>query len=156
LTNQFTSKERDAENGLDYFGARYYSSNMGRFMSPDWAEKPEAVPCSDLADPQSLNLYGYARNNPLSKEDPDEHNVIDWLKKQGCNLGITSQCTPPPQQPQQQQPQQQQQQQNNGQQLVNAQDNARNNPNFQPNAGTTHCSEATCSVGSRQAHQSGP
>ena len=31
-----TGKERDAESGNDYFGARYYSSAMGRFMSPDW------------------------------------------------------------------------------------------------------------------------
>jgi RHS repeat-associated protein len=30
----FTDKERDAESQLDYFGARYYASNMGRFMSP--------------------------------------------------------------------------------------------------------------------------
>src|SRR5262249_48329770 len=31
----FTGKERDAESGLDYFGARYYGSNMGRFITPD-------------------------------------------------------------------------------------------------------------------------
>ncbi|HEV8370417.1 MAG TPA: RHS repeat-associated core domain-containing protein [Pyrinomonadaceae bacterium] len=30
-----TSKERDNETGLDYFLARYYSSAMGRFTSPD-------------------------------------------------------------------------------------------------------------------------
>jgi RHS repeat-associated protein len=70
---KFTGKERDAESGLDYFGARYYSSNMGRWMSPDWADKPEAVPYSDLHDPQSLNLYGYVRNNPLSRADADGH-----------------------------------------------------------------------------------
>ena len=63
----FTGKERDAESGLDYFGARYYASNMGRWMSPDWADKPEAVPYSSLDNPQSLNLYGYVNNNPLSK-----------------------------------------------------------------------------------------
>lgn len=32
---QFTGKERDAETGLDYFGARYMSSVQGRFTSPD-------------------------------------------------------------------------------------------------------------------------
>ena len=31
----FTGKERDTESGNDYFGARYYASTMGRFMSPD-------------------------------------------------------------------------------------------------------------------------
>ncbi len=35
LASPYTGKERDAESGLDYFGARYYGSNMGRFMSPD-------------------------------------------------------------------------------------------------------------------------
>ena len=33
---KFTGKERDTETGLDYFGARYYGSNMGRWMSPDY------------------------------------------------------------------------------------------------------------------------
>ena len=87
---KFTGKERDAETGLDYFGARYYGSNMGRWMSPDWADKPEAVPYSSLDNPQSLNLYGYVLNNPLSKADPDGHadcppncstgnNVVDFF-----------------------------------------------------------------------------
>ena len=76
-TDKFTGKERDSESGLDYFGARYYASSMGRWMSPDWADKPEAVPYSDLANPQSLNLYGYVNNNPLSKADADGH-WPDW------------------------------------------------------------------------------
>jgi hypothetical protein len=42
-------------------------------MSPDWADKPEAVPYSDLGNPQSLNLYGYVNNNPLSHADADGH-----------------------------------------------------------------------------------
>ena len=61
----FTGKERDTESGLDYFGARYYGSNMGRFMSPDHPlidQHPE--------NPQSWNLYAYARNNPLINIDP--------------------------------------------------------------------------------------
>lgn len=69
----FTGKERDAESGLDYFGARYYASGVGRWMSPDWVEKPEAVPYADLANPQSLNLYQYVNNNPLSRSDADGH-----------------------------------------------------------------------------------
>ena len=35
VRQQFTSKERDGETGLDYFLARYYSSTQGRFTSPD-------------------------------------------------------------------------------------------------------------------------
>jgi RHS repeat-associated protein len=70
---KFTGKERDTESGLDYFGARYYASNMGRFMSPDWSAKQEPVPYSVLDNPQSLNLYQYVGNNPLSKADKDGH-----------------------------------------------------------------------------------
>ncbi len=33
--HKFTGKERDSESGLDNFGARYNSSTMGRFMTPD-------------------------------------------------------------------------------------------------------------------------
>jgi RHS repeat-associated protein len=68
-----TGKERDAESGLDYFGARYYASSMGRFMSPDWSAKVEPVPYSKLDNPQSLNLYSYTLNNPLSNVDTDGH-----------------------------------------------------------------------------------
>src|SRR5712664_100264 len=55
----FTGKERDVATGLDNFGARYDSSSMGRFMTPDWSAKPQGVPYAVLDDPQSLNLYAY-------------------------------------------------------------------------------------------------
>ncbi len=60
----FTSKDRDAESGNDFFGARYYGSSMGRFMSPDLPVDQHP------ADPQSWNLYSYVRNNPLRMTDP--------------------------------------------------------------------------------------
>ncbi|MEW5980609.1 MAG: RHS repeat-associated core domain-containing protein [Acidobacteriota bacterium] len=47
---KFTSKERDAESNLDYFGARYISGAQGRFTSTD----PVA---GSIFNPQSLNLY---------------------------------------------------------------------------------------------------
>jgi RHS repeat-associated protein len=68
-----TGKERDAETGLDYFGARYFSSAQGRFTSPDWSTTPQPVPYANLNDPQTLNLYSYVRNNPLSNVDADGH-----------------------------------------------------------------------------------
>ena len=63
---KFTGKERDSESGLDNFGARYFTSNIGRFMTPDWAARATAVPYAVYGDPQSLNLYGYVRNDPVS------------------------------------------------------------------------------------------
>jgi RHS repeat-associated protein len=65
---QFTGKERDAETGLDYFGARYFSGAQGRFTSPD-----EPLMFADPENPQSWNLYSYAFNNPLLYSDPDGH-----------------------------------------------------------------------------------
>jgi RHS repeat-associated protein len=71
--NHFTGKERDGESGNDYFLARYYNSATGRFLSPDWSAKVTPVPYAKLDDPQSLNLYSYVRNNPLSRADADGH-----------------------------------------------------------------------------------
>lgn len=65
LRQKFTQKERDAESGLDYFLARYYSSPLGRFASVD----PENAG-SDANDAQSWHSYQYARNNPLIYVDP--------------------------------------------------------------------------------------
>lgn len=64
-TLKFTGKERDAETGLDYFGARYFSGGQGRFTSPDPENRGGKVP-----DPQSWNMYAYGRNNPLLYTDP--------------------------------------------------------------------------------------
>ena len=67
IGSRYTGKERDQESGLDYFGARYYGSSMGRFMSPD----PSQLHFADPTNPQSLNLYAYVVNNPLGYIDPD-------------------------------------------------------------------------------------
>src|SRR5437016_8976174 len=74
---KFTGKQRDSESNLDYFGARYYASTMGRFLSPDWAEKPQPVPYADVTDPQSLNLYAYVKNNPTTSTDPNGHCEVE-------------------------------------------------------------------------------
>ena len=75
----FTGKERDSETGLDFFGARYFSAAQGRSTTPDWSMTPQPVPYADLSDPQTLNLYGYVRNNPLSRTDPDGHCCWDYI-----------------------------------------------------------------------------
>jgi RHS repeat-associated protein len=75
-THKFTGKERDAESGLDYFGARYYSNGLGRFITPDWSKTPSPVPYADFVDPQTLNQYSYVRNLPTTKVDADGHCTI--------------------------------------------------------------------------------
>jgi RHS repeat-associated protein len=76
----FTGKERDSESGLDDFEARYYSSQYGRFMIPDWAAKATAVPYAEFGDPQSLNLYSYVRNNPPNRADADGHEQLCYCE----------------------------------------------------------------------------
>jgi RHS repeat-associated protein len=66
LRQQFTSKERDIETGLDYFGARYYASRQGRFTSAD-----PLMGSAHVSDPQSWNRYTYVNNNPLRNIDPE-------------------------------------------------------------------------------------
>jgi RHS repeat-associated protein len=90
--SRYTGKERDSESGNDYFGARYYASSMGRFLSPDYQDTddddvPDAVPNGALSNPQTLNLYSYVLNNPLTRRDYDGH--ASW---QDCNDGSGSQC----------------------------------------------------------------
>jgi RHS repeat-associated protein len=64
---RFTGKVRDLETGLDYFGARYYASPLGRFTTVD----PVLDQQKALVDPQRWNRYAYVRNNPLRYVDPD-------------------------------------------------------------------------------------
>ena len=71
---KFWWKERDTESWLDYFEARYYSNNNGRFNSIDrvfWSMSNEF-----LLNPQLQNSYSYVWNNPLKYIDPT------WTKKQ--------------------------------------------------------------------------
>jgi RHS repeat-associated protein len=82
------SKERDSESNLDYFGARYNSSQYGRFMTPDWSENLTPVPYAKFSDPQTLNLYSYARNNPLIRADRDGHCIWDGCIVEGILAGV--------------------------------------------------------------------
>jgi RHS repeat-associated protein len=82
LRQKFTQKERDIETGLDYFLARYYSSNQGRFTGVDRydinverqsivdEEQAERTFFEYISQPQQWNRYSYAINNPLKYIDP--------------------------------------------------------------------------------------
>jgi len=80
---KFTGKERDAETGLDYFGARYLSAAQGRFTSADpyvfqfaaashTKDEEEQNQLRDryISNPQVWNKYTYGLNNPLKFVDP--------------------------------------------------------------------------------------
>ncbi len=88
--HRFSQKELDPETGNDYFLARYYSPEFGRFLSPDWSTRRNPgstlpldptddmwpLPYTKLENPQSLNLYSYVLNNPLGRTDAAGHDFI--------------------------------------------------------------------------------
>jgi len=72
MSYKFTGKERDSESGLDDFGARYYSSPIGRWLSPDIIN----LTSSRLINPgNTLNKYVYAADNPLKFIDRDGEDI---------------------------------------------------------------------------------
>jgi len=111
VLKQFTGKERDAESGLDWFAGppnasndpdsndgqqvasifttgRYYGSALGRFTSADiplWDQDP--------TDPQSWNLYGYVRNNPLVNIDPSGRSCVTLDNGSKSDDGDGKGCT---------------------------------------------------------------
>jgi RHS repeat-associated protein len=69
----YTDQEEDAETGLYNYNARLYDPALGMFISPDSIVQ-------NPFDPQALNRYAYARNNPLKYIDPSGHVfVVDDL-----------------------------------------------------------------------------
>ncbi len=64
--SHYTGKERDSESGNDYFGARYYASSMGRWLSPEYSMNSAIMEL-----PQTWNKYSYEYNRPLYGTDPN-------------------------------------------------------------------------------------
>lgn len=73
---KFSDKEQDQENNWQYFGARYYDNILGRFSSIDPVYLHSVG--QYLSDPQQLNTYSYARNNPIKLIDQDGEKVSEY------------------------------------------------------------------------------
>ena len=82
-SEKFTSKERDSETGLDYFGARYMSSTQGRFTSPD-----PLMASAKISDPQTWNRYTYGLNNPLQFIDENGMAPCDDTKTECVHMQL--------------------------------------------------------------------
>jgi RHS repeat-associated protein len=92
---RFTGKERDAETGLYYYGARYLDPKTSRWLSTDPAvgEYIPGAPVDEEAKKRNgnlpgmggvfntvnLHLYHYAGNNPVKYTDPDGRSNSDDL-----------------------------------------------------------------------------
>jgi RHS repeat-associated protein len=86
---KFEGKERDTETGNDDFGARYYSSVYGRWLSPDWSSVPAPVPYAHLNNPQTLNLYAMVEDNPETFADLDGHETTGT----NCDANTSVDCS---------------------------------------------------------------
>lgn len=84
---QYIGQTYDTDSSLSYLNARYYNGSVGRFLSQDAVfvalgngeeiQKLTQIEQNKvLEDPQSLNSYSYARNNPISLSDPEGKFVI--------------------------------------------------------------------------------
>ncbi|MEK7564320.1 MAG: FG-GAP-like repeat-containing protein [Patescibacteria group bacterium] len=88
---QYIGQEYDEETNLNYLNARYYNSQTGKFISQDpvflgLGVDPRTQEA--LRDPQSLNSYSYARNNPITLSDPNG----EWVHIAiGAGAGIVGQ-----------------------------------------------------------------
>lgn len=75
---KFTGKERDAETGYDYFGARYYFSLLGIWMSPDPL----------LNEYPHISSYAYVENNPIKYIDPNGKEKYNFLNPNGKDYNL--------------------------------------------------------------------
>jgi len=74
---RFTSYDRSATTGLDYAVNRHYDPQQGRFTQVD----PIGMRSTELANPQTLNLYAYCTNDPINHVDPSGLGIFSFLKK---------------------------------------------------------------------------
>lgn len=82
--HHFTGKERDFESVNDYFGARYYESNLGSFLSPD-----PLMASAKASNPQTWNRYSYVLNNPLKLIDPNGMEVSSQCANdKNCQINV--------------------------------------------------------------------
>jgi RHS repeat-associated protein len=74
---EYIGQYYDEGTSLSYLNARYYSSDRGQFTSQDpvfWSSK------QNLKNPQSLNSYSYANDNPIGLSDPNGLSAKDTAK----------------------------------------------------------------------------
>jgi RHS repeat-associated protein len=65
---RFTGRRFDAETGMYYYRARYYSPSLGRFMQMD-----------PVGSKDDINLYAYVGNDPLDRTDPTGLATYDYF-----------------------------------------------------------------------------
>lgn len=88
-SNGYIGQNYDSESSLLYLNARYYEGSRGQFLSQDPSflslgnekELARNSPLSQelfLRDPQRMNSYSYAGNNPITNKDPEGKDYLDF------------------------------------------------------------------------------
>lgn len=70
---EFIGQYYDNETTLNYLNARYYEGKRGQFLSQDpvfWEIGQTKDGKNILTNPQAMNSYSYANNNPIGNSDP--------------------------------------------------------------------------------------
>lgn len=92
---KFIGEQQDVDSGLSFLNARYYQNTLGRYLAQD----PLAIniagntqqygrdQTSVLINPQELNTYSYALNNPINKSDPSGLNPLIRIGMAAWNIG---------------------------------------------------------------------
>lgn len=76
---RYTGKERDEECGFYYYGARYYASWLGRWISAD-----------PIGIADSLNSFQYASSSPMQWIDLKGTKVENWQKIPSADAALTN------------------------------------------------------------------
>ncbi|HXA47237.1 MAG TPA: RHS repeat-associated core domain-containing protein, partial [Burkholderiaceae bacterium] len=74
---QYTGRENDGATGLYYYRARYYSPQLGRFISED-----------PIGLGGGTNYYAYVGGNPISNTDPDGRELVSGLISAALNFTL--------------------------------------------------------------------
>jgi RHS repeat-associated protein len=89
VRNKYAGTVYDALSGLNYMQARYQNPSRGQFIAEDPAFLGDPSQ-QNLKDPQSLNSYSYANDNPITKNDPTGKCAEDGCFVELASIGALS------------------------------------------------------------------